>query len=117
MSKLLENYYAMKKYHYPYPTKVLGSAADRYHSPGPGAGRNISFSKKQMADTQKKDKYKVYGELINTYGYELEPEAKSLTCLNYYTDKEITIPLDPQLSARDNAVRYFDRYNKLKTHK
>ena len=25
----------LEKYHYPYPTKVLGSAADRYHSPGP----------------------------------------------------------------------------------
>ena len=69
---------------------------------------------KQMKDTEKRDKYKVYGELINAYGYGLEPGAKSLTCLNYYTNEDITIPLDTQLTAQENAVKYFDRYNKLK---
>ena len=67
-----------------------------------------------MKDTEKRDKYKVYGELINAYGYGLEPGAKSLTCLNYYTNEDITIPLDTQLTAQENAVKYFDRYNKLK---
>ncbi len=69
---------------------------------------------KQLKDTEKRDKYKVYGELINTYGYGLEDEAKSLTALNYYTDEEITIPLDAQLTPQENAQKYFDRYNKLK---
>ena len=41
---------------------------------------------------------------------------KSLSCLNYYTNEEITIPLDPQLSALDNARKYFDKYNKLNGH-
>ena len=113
MSKLLENYYAMKNT----ITRIRQKSSDLRRIVTTALDRSrkkYQLQQKQMADTQKKDKYKVYGELINTYGYELEPEAKSLTCLNYYTDKEITIPLDPQLSARDNAVRYFDRYNKLK---
>lgn len=46
-----------------------------------------------MKDTAKKDKYKVYGELINTYGYGLEDGCKSFKALNYYTNEEITIPL------------------------
>ncbi len=69
---------------------------------------------KQLADTEKKDKYKVYGELINAFGYNLSDGAKSLTCDNYYTGAEITIPLDETISAKDNAKKYFDKYNKLK---
>ncbi|MBP5385305.1 MAG: DUF814 domain-containing protein, partial [Lachnospiraceae bacterium] len=54
------------------------------------------------------------GELLNTYGYECAPEAKSFTCENYYTGEQITIPLDETLTALENAQKYFDRYGKLK---
>ena len=40
---------------------------------------------------------------MNTYGYELSGGEKSFTCLNYYTGQEVTIPLDDQLSAKENA--------------
>ena len=69
---------------------------------------------KQMRDTEKKDKYRIYGELLNTYGYGVEPGAKSMTALNYYTNEDIAIPLDPMLTAGENAKKYFDKYNKLK---
>ncbi len=113
MSQLLEYYYAMKNTITRIRQKssdlrrVVNNALDRTR-------KKYQLQLKQMEDTKKREKYKIYGELINTYGYELEPEAKSLTCLNYYNNEEITIPLDPQLSARENSIRYFDRYNKLK---
>jgi predicted ribosome quality control (RQC) complex YloA/Tae2 family protein len=69
---------------------------------------------KQLKDTEDRDKYKVYGELINTYGYSVEPGAKSFTALNYYTNEEIEIPLDSTISVLDNSKKYFARYNKLK---
>ena len=69
---------------------------------------------KQLKDTEKREKYKIYGELINTYGYNLEQDAKSLTALNYYTNETITIPLNNQLTPLENAQKYFDKYNKLK---
>lgn len=69
---------------------------------------------KQLKDTEKRDKYKVYGELINTYGYGLEEGAKKLTAQNYYTNEPVTIPLDAQLTPQENAKKYFDKYNKLK---
>ena len=72
------------------------------------------LQQKQLNDTAKKDKYKIYGELINTYGYGLEEGAKSFQALNYYTDEEITVPLDPTLTPSENAKKYFDRYGKLK---
>lgn len=37
-----------------------------------------------------------------------------MEALNYYTDQMITIPLDPMLSAGENAKKYFDKYQKLK---
>lgn len=52
--------------------------------------------------------------MINTYGYGLEEGVKSFKALNYYTNEEITIPLDPQLTPQENSKKYFDRYQKLK---
>lgn len=69
---------------------------------------------KQLKDTEKREKYRIYGELLNTYGYELSGGEKEFRCLNYYTNEEIRIPLDPQLSAKENARKHFDKYNKLK---
>ena len=69
---------------------------------------------KQLRDTENRDKYKVYGELILTYGYNLEDGAKELEALNYYTNEMIKIPLDPQKTPQENAKKYFDRYNKQK---
>ncbi len=69
---------------------------------------------KQLKDTEKKDKYRIYGELLNVYGYNAQEGAKTLRAENYYTDEMIDIPLDPLLTAAQNAKKYFDRYNKLK---
>ena len=76
--------------------------------------KKFDLQAKQMKDTEKMEKYKVYGELINTYGYNLESGCKSFQALNYYTNEEITIPLDPTMTPQENAKKYFDRYNKLK---
>ena len=61
-----------------------------------------------MRDTEKRDKYRIYGELINTYGYSVPEGSKSFQAMNYYTNEEITIPLDPLLSPTENAKKYFN---------
>lgn len=76
--------------------------------------KKLSLQKKQLKDTEKKDKYRIYGELLNTYGYSLVKGDKQLETVNYYTNEPITVPLDPLYSPSDNAKRYFARYNKLK---
>lgn len=76
--------------------------------------RKYDLQRKQLKDTDKREKYRIYGELLHTYGYSAGPGDRKLTCVNYYDNKEITIPLDPQLTAMENANKYFDRYNKLK---
>ncbi len=70
---------------------------------------------KQLKDAEKRDKFKLWGELIQSFGYGVEPGAKQLTARNYYDgDAEVTIPLDDTLSPQENAAKYFERYQKLK---
>ena len=76
--------------------------------------KKYDIQAKQLKDTEKRDTYRIYGELLTTYGYSAEPGAKALDVLNYYTNEEISIPLDPQLTALENAKTYFDKYSKLK---
>ena len=45
---------------------------------------------------------------------DLQGGEKELVCLNYYTNEDVKIPLDPQLTARENSQKYFDKYSKLK---
>jgi len=68
----------------------------------------------QIKDTEKKDRFRIYGELLNTYGYNCEPGAESLEALDYYSNEMVKIPLDPLLSAGENAKKYFEKYNKMK---
>ena len=113
VSELLERYYAEKNT----ITRIRQKSADLRKIVQTALERNIKkydLQIRQMQDTEKKDKYKVYGELLNTYGYGVEPGAKSMEALNYYTNEMITIPLDPQLTPSENAKKYFDKYGKLK---
>lgn len=87
--------------------RIVSTALERSH-------KKLDIQEKQLKDTQKRDQYRIYGELINTYGYSIQEGDSSLTALNYYTNEEITIPLDKTLTPSENAVKYFNRYNKLK---
>lgn len=76
--------------------------------------KKLDLQLKQLEDTEKREKYKVYGELITAYGYSVEYGSKQMKALNYYTNEEVTIPLDPTIAPIDNAKKYFDKYSKLK---
>ena len=78
------------------------------------ASKKYELQLKQLKDTEKRDRYRVWGELLTTYGYGVEEGAKEAVVDNYYTGMPERIPLDEQLSAIDNAKSYFDRYAKLK---
>lgn len=113
VSSLLEQYYAEKNQ----VTRIKQKSVDLRKIVQTALERNVKkydLQLRQMQDTEKKDKYKVYGELLNTYGYGVETGAKSMEALNYYTNEMITIPLDPLLSPSENAKKYFDKYGKLK---
>ncbi len=113
ISPLLETYYAEKNV----LTRIRQKSSDLRRIVQTALERNYKkydLQLKQLKDTEKRDKYKIYGELLTTYGYELCGGEKELTCLNYYTNEDIRIPLDPQLTAQENSQKYFGKYNKMK---
>ncbi len=113
MSALLEDFYAKKNAQ----IRIKQRSADLYRIVQTALERNVKkydLQLQQMKDTEKREKYRVYGELLNAYGYGLTPGAKELTTINYYTNEPIKIPLDETLSASENAKRYFEKYNKMK---
>ncbi len=113
MSQLLEHYYAEKNT----LTRIRQKSSDLRRIVQTLLERNIKkydLQLKQMEDTNKRDTYRIYGELLNTYGYGVTPGSKSMEALNYYTNEMITIPLDPDLTPSENAKKYFEKYNKLK---
>ncbi|CRZ33644.1 putative ribosome quality control (RQC) complex YloA/Tae2 family protein [Herbinix hemicellulosilytica] len=114
VSEMLEAYYASKnavsvmKQKSAELRKLVANAIER-------SIKKYDLQLKQLKDTEDRDKYKIYGELITAYGYNLEPGAKELIAQNYYNNnEEIRIPLDPTMSPMDNAKRYFEKYNKMK---
>ncbi len=113
MSAVIEEYYSGKsvatrmKQRSVDLRKIVANAIER-------TAKKYDLQLAQLKDTEKRDKYRIYGELITAYGYTVQPGAKSFTCENYYDGQKITIPLDPELSAMENGKRYFAKYNKLK---
>lgn len=113
MSSLLESYYAKKEL----VSRMRQRSTDLRKIVQTAYERNIKkydLQLHQMKDTEKKDKFRIYGELLNTYGYSAKPGDKELEAVNYYNGETVKIPLDETLSATENAKKYFDKYQKLK---
>ena len=113
ISVLLETYYATKNT----VTRIRQKSVDLRKIVQTALERNrkkYDLQSKQLKDTENRDKYRIYGELINVYGYGLDPNAKHLECLNYYTNEMIMIPLDSTKTPQENSQKYFDKYNKQK---
>ncbi len=113
ISALLEKYYAERNL----VTRIRQKSSDLRRIVQTALERNVKkydLQLRQMQDTEKREKYKVYGELLNAYGYNVEPGSKSMSALNYYTNETVTIPLDETLTPQENAKKYFDKYGKLK---
>lgn len=69
-----------------------------------------------LTDAQKADYYKVWGELITSFQYQITKGDKIARLPNYYDENEqvIEVPLDPLLTPIENAQLYFKRYSKAK---
>ena len=114
ISEVLENYYAEKNVY----SRIRQKSVDLRKIVSTALERNVKkydLQLKQQKDAEKKEKYKLYGELLQAYGYGIEPGAKFAEVENYYDNNAlIKIPLDEALSALDNSKKYFEKYGKLK---
>lgn len=113
ISSLISAYYSEKNV----VTRIRQKSVDLRKIVQTALERNVrkyDLQTKQMQDSEKKDKYRTWGELLNTYGYSAKEGDKSITVNDYNTGEDVTIPLDPTLTPNQNAKKYFDKYTKLK---
>ena len=114
ISEVLELYYSERNTY----TRIRQKSADLRKHVNTLLERNqkkYSLQMKQLKDSEEREKYKVYGELINAFGYGLTPDDMFLEAANYYDDnKIIKIPIDNTKTPAENAQKYFDKYGKMK---
>ena len=113
ISEVLNTFYSTRSL----LTRIRQKSADLRHIVQTALERNrkkYDLQLRQLKDTENREKFRIYGELINAYGYNVEEGARKLDALNYYTNKMVSIPLDPTKTPQENAQRYFAKYNKQK---
>lgn len=79
--------------------------------------KKLVILNKTLSDSENKDKYKIYGDLLMANLYNMEQGQKNIEVQNYYEEDApmIKITLDPQLTPSQNAQKYYKKYNKAKT--
>ena len=79
--------------------------------------RKAENLKHDYAATQKRDEFRLRGDLITANLYRMKSGEKVLHAENYYEDgcPPVNIPLDVRLGPQENAARYFKQYAKAKT--
>jgi len=78
--------------------------------------KKIVLHTENIIKAKKRDKYKIYGDLLTANLYRITPNSSKITVQNYYseTPEDIEIPLKPELSPSKNAQRYYKLYSKAK---
>ncbi len=112
-SQMLESYYSEKEQR----TRMRQKTADLRKQTDVILSREskkLDLQLCQMKDTEKRDKYRLYGELLFAYAHELGSGIKQATVSDYNNGgSQVVIPLDERLSVRENAAKYYERYQKL----
>lgn len=81
--------------------------------------KNVSKLEKlqdTIDDAKDADRFRILGELLTASMHLVKKGDKQIEVLNYYDENQgmVIVPLDPQLTASDNAQRLFKRYSKMK---
>ena len=71
---------------------------------------------KSISEGKDADKYKILGNLILSNLQNIEKGQSEARVIDYYDPEtsEIVIPLDPQLSPKENAEHYFRKFQKVR---
>lgn len=113
LSDLLDDYF-----HNRYQMSIIRQKANDYlqviEREHDKVERKIVKLKAEMSESEEKELYQKYGELITAYMHQIKQYDTSAQVFDYYTNEEISIPLEEQLTPSENAQRYYRLYNKLK---
>lgn len=79
--------------------------------------KKLHLQQAELRDTEKKEKWQQYGELITANLYRIHQGMENITVDNYFEEDvpQITIPLEKRLSPSANAQKYYKKYAKAKS--
>lgn len=79
--------------------------------------RKIEAQRGELAQCDRADIYKLYGDILTSNLYCLRGGEREVTLTNYFAPEPepCTIPLDPRLSPVKNAQHYYKLYRKAQT--
>ena len=114
-SQMLADFYEKKsnteriRHHAANMTHTLQNARDRMR-------RKLAAQRKELSDSQNRDKFKRRGDLITANLYQIEQGARKVKVIDYYDPAcpEVELNLDARLTPQQNAQRQFKLYTKAK---
>ncbi len=90
--------------------KLLANLSER-------TSRKLAAQREELKASTEREKWKVYGDLLNANLYALQKGMKTASVENFYDEgcPKIEIPLDLRLTPSQNAQHYYAKYRKADT--
>ncbi|WP_124057371.1 Rqc2 family fibronectin-binding protein [Vaginisenegalia massiliensis] len=114
LSELISQYYDEKVRH----DRIKQLSGDLIQKINEILKRNRLKLAKLEQDYQKAeqaDLYRIKGELLNTFAYQVEKGQDQISLPNYYeADQALLIDLDPRKSVSENSQTYYRKYTKYR---
>ncbi len=86
--------------------KILNNAVER-------TSRKINNRRLELEKSENREQLRIYAELITANQYRLIEKSSVYTVENYYDNcNTVDIPVNPALTAQQNAQKYFKEYKK-----
>ena len=86
--------------------KILNNAVER-------TSRKINNRKLELEKSENREQLRIFAELITANQYRLTEKSSVYTVENYYDNcNTVEIPVNPALTAQQNAQKYFKEYKK-----
>ena len=79
--------------------------------------KKLQIQNETLQKASKREKYKIYGDLITANIYQIQKGIEGVKLINFYSEngEEIFIPLQNDLTPAQNAQKYYKKYTKEKT--
>ncbi|MBD0346144.1 MAG: NFACT family protein, partial [Coleofasciculus sp. Co-bin14] len=110
---LLDDYYTAKLNQQEFAqlrhqlTQKLGNVLEKLR-------QKASTFKERLQQSDQADQYRQQADLLMAHLQNWEPGMKSITLVDFETSKPVTIPLNPEKNAVQNAQALYKRHQKLK---
>lgn len=89
--------------------KILNNAVER-------TSRKINNRRLELEKSENREQLRIYAELITANQYRLTQKSSVYTVENYYdNNNSLDIPVNPALTAQQNAQKYYKEYKRATT--